>query len=367
MSPAPVTPSSPHFPLVSSLRTALASVYKRDAARELVLKVVDFAATEKMKPEPPDGCPGMLLKVYTPAVFRFIRTYFGVDDSALIEELEGQNSFLESGSSGKSGSWFFYTGDGLTVIKTIRHDEALNLTRILPRLYDYLTSHNNSLIVPFFGLYRLKLKGAKQKMYLVTMPNINRNPGAEQRIYDLKGSTVGRTAKTGVGKDLDFLKEQNFIKIGQKDRTRLIRILKEDSDFLADVKLIDYSLLIMRDKMDSDGHTGGYLTPTDPCERMLFKHSAFRVNDEYDGSMRLCYRIEADRSAFRICIIDYLTGYSSKKAMERGFKSIAYDKQGVSAAPPEFYAERFYNFMETVFQAAGKKKKKEIEKEDSKK
>lgn len=46
-------------------------------------------------------------------------------------------------------------------------------------------------------------------------------------------------------------------------------------------------------------------------------------------------------------IIDILTEYNSRKAAEYYFKSILYGK-GVSAVPPDHYAERFINFIDTV-------------------
>lgn len=43
-------------------------------------------------------------------------------------------------------------------------------------------------------------------------------------------------------------------------------------------------------------------------------------------------------------VIDILTEFNTKKKMEYCFKKLMYG-DGISAVPPDIYAERFYNFM----------------------
>lgn len=66
------------------------------------------------------------------------------------------------------------------------------------------------------------------------------------KIWDLKGSKVGRKAKEGeaVFKDLDFLEQGAKLEIGPKKKNLVIEQLKKDANFLADLNIIDYSLLV---------------------------------------------------------------------------------------------------------------------------
>jgi hypothetical protein len=64
-------------------------------------------------------------------------------------------------------------------------------------------------------------------------------------IYDLKGSTFGRTNKTGKGilKDLDFIASNKKLKLGMKSKEIIDQIVF-DVDFLQSCSIIDYSLLV---------------------------------------------------------------------------------------------------------------------------
>ena len=50
-------------------------------------------------------------------------------------------------------------------------------------------------------------------------------------------------------------------------------------------------------------------------------------------------------------VIDYLQEYTMRKRMERAAKGFMADKQGLSVANPEFYRNRFVEFMLSVFVA----------------
>lgn len=54
---------------------------------------------------------------------------------------------------------------------------------------------------------------------------------------------------------------------------------------------------------------------------------------------------EGNKESYIFGIIDILTGYDTKKAMEFYFKRVFYGP-GISAVPPDQYAERFINFAE---------------------
>lgn len=85
-----------------------------------------------------------LFKDYAPTIFLRIRRKYGITDygrSVGPENLVGNllfgklNSLTELGSSGKSGSFFYYTSDCNYMIKTISTDEAILLRKLLPRYF----------------------------------------------------------------------------------------------------------------------------------------------------------------------------------------------------------------------------------------
>ncbi len=86
-----------------------------------------------------------------------------------------------------------------------------------------------------------------------------------ERIYDLKGSTKGRRAKlaeeeedgqvlTGlkVLKDLNYIDFEEQLKIGKYQKDSLNYLLENDSRFLAENNLMDYSLLLIKAKTQDE-------------------------------------------------------------------------------------------------------------------
>lgn len=68
-------------------------------------------------------------------------------------------------SSGKSGSFFYYTSDGNFMLKTIRKDEFKLMKRMLKSYYDHLTVGNvDSLISRIYGLHKVIFYRKKHKM-----------------------------------------------------------------------------------------------------------------------------------------------------------------------------------------------------------
>ena len=64
-------------------------------------------------------------------------------------------------------------------------------------------------------------------------------------IFDLKGSTYGRTNKSGKGilKDLDFINSNRKLKLGIQSKD-IVDQISFDVNFLESCSIIDYSLLV---------------------------------------------------------------------------------------------------------------------------
>jgi hypothetical protein len=147
----------------------------------------------------------------------------------------------------KSGNFFFWTHDGLFLAKTISNDELetfkktmknyFEVSRSIIDKFQHLIKYPHTLLTKYYGLYSIN------GVHFVIMGNVFDQKMDE--IYDLKGSTHGRTNKTGKGilKDLDFIALNKKLKLGMKSKEIIDQIIF-DVDFLQSCSIIDYSLLV---------------------------------------------------------------------------------------------------------------------------
>lgn len=102
------------------------------------------------------------------------------------------SSLKEQCSTGKSGSFFYYTADSNFMLKTISKNEFHHLRNILKDYYDHLALYPHSLITRFFGLHKIKYNksmGGKVRIYFVIMANVFKTARDIHQRFDLKGST----------------------------------------------------------------------------------------------------------------------------------------------------------------------------------
>lgn len=62
-------------------------------------------------------------------------------------------SLSEKVSSGKSGSFFYYSSDDKYMLKTIQKDEFIFFKGIIKNYYQHLEENYHSMIIKIFGLY----------------------------------------------------------------------------------------------------------------------------------------------------------------------------------------------------------------------
>jgi 1-phosphatidylinositol-4-phosphate 5-kinase len=65
-------------------------------------------------------------------------------------------TLLELCSSGQSGSLFYYTKDHKYMMKTVHKAEFNKFREILKRYYNHYKDNSYSLIIRFYGLYKVK-------------------------------------------------------------------------------------------------------------------------------------------------------------------------------------------------------------------
>ncbi|KAH6802684.1 phosphatidyl inositol monophosphate 5 kinase [Perilla frutescens var. frutescens] len=185
-------------------------------------------------------------KDYCPMVFRNLREMFRIDAADYMMSICGNDALRELSSPGKSGSVFFLSQDDRFMIKTLRKSEVKVLLRMLPNYHRHVRRYDNTLITKFFGLHRIK-PSSGQKFRFVVMGNMFCTELRIHRRFDLKGSSLGRSAdkveidENTILKDLDlnycFYLEPTW-------RDALLEQIKIDSKFLESENIMDYSLLL---------------------------------------------------------------------------------------------------------------------------
>ena len=156
-------------------------------------------------------------------------------------------------------------------------------------------------------------------------------------MYDLKGSTYKREVEKYqienyplmVRKDLNFKTEERWLHLTK--RKIFLTNVKEDSEFLEDLNLMDYSLLVI--KMEFD-------------EEIISKFLAFKETKDFKYYRRHVYYSSSQRNVVYICIIiDYLQDYTLIKLLESQFNGYSKDVSCVNAAD---YCQRFKDFFQEI-------------------
>jgi hypothetical protein len=261
-----------------------------------------------------------------------ITQYCNLSFSKIIEKFANYNDFETSfnpkfneevinnasESKGKSGSFFVVPKDKKFLVKTVKASEIKVLKKMASDYAKYLEENKEkSMLCRIFGAFQLNIPG-KTPINLIIMENIN--SGIEiEKIYDLKGSTLGRYTKdlgkgdvindVGPFKDIDFIRSQVKIEVNPEKEKDLHQNIENDTNLLKKFHLMDYSLLVcIGTKKDTDGE----IKPV------------------------IVYRI-----------IDYLIKYQFFKKLERAFVTLLNPrtKDKASVMDPSRYAERFKSFM----------------------
>jgi len=337
--------------IISGLKV---SIKKRKFSDEdikvLVPKDYSYSYQFKMEIDKKDH-PHVLLKFkdFAPKVFAQIRNYFGVQDRELLGAFKTLENLKSIKGEGKSGAFFIFTKDRQFILKTCFKEERDFLWQILPEYLKHIRENPDTLLPRFYGVYSMKHEGIGGVIRFVIMQNIFCSPYQPIEIYDLKGSTVGRKTekknrKPGVIlKDLD-IKDSRHLWIPDKLRKQFLVQLKIDSDFLASVKVMDYSLLVgihyqtEENEKETKRNIRRFkkLTVWHSIKKNLFMQDS--------GGIEGMNTAEDRKEIYFMGIIDILIKFEAKKKMENFFKKIPYGDE-VSVIPPTSYSDRFYSFI----------------------
>ncbi|KAG5645340.1 hypothetical protein DXG03_006402 [Asterophora parasitica] len=202
--------------------------------------------------------------VLYPEQFDALRRTYDCEKS-MIESLSRCVKWNASG--GKSGSAFLKTR-----AKELSKPELQTMETFAPAYFDYMSSavsaNRPTLLAKHFGCFKLTFKKAGKdrgpgkskstQMNLLVMENLFYDRRFT-KIYDLKGSTRNRHVQS-TGRENEVLLDENLVETAhlnpfylREHSKRILRgALYNDSKFLADINVMDYSLVVGVDSQNNE-------------------------------------------------------------------------------------------------------------------
>ena len=320
---------------------------------------------------------------FAPKIFYNLRNLYGISNDDYLKSLGPENflcnliitknkSLKEICSSGKSGSFFYYSYDSKYLMKTIPESEFIKFREMLQDYYLYMYEHPKTLLQRFFGLYMCLFNDTK--MHFVVMNNVFNTPLKVHYKYDLKGSTYKRMSRKCkeinydnynfdiAMKDNDFTDRNEVINLSPYYKKILFQEAKSDSKFLSDHNINDYSFLIgVYDKnfINKEQLPQEQLMALVGSNLVKPKKSFNQNNvarkpfyEEHYGGIQS----EDNTKVYFFGIIDIFTNYGATKKVEYIVKSVS-QGNGISCKPPDEYSKRFINFVDTILNSEGEDNK----------
>ncbi|RLN21017.1 hypothetical protein BBJ28_00017195 [Nothophytophthora sp. Chile5] len=214
---------------------------------------------------------------YKPQAFAELRQAYGIKSASFMKSFE--TSTKPNISEGASGAFMFFSGDKKYIVKSMAEEEARFLCEIADKYVEYLTLNPCSLITKFFGCFKITMYD--KRFYFIVMENLFdvMEEGVQiHHRFDVKGSWVNRSYKrprrgakvkcrhcsmlfkygakksslqcpnvVGLHEPNVVLKDNDLrtrMRIGTEEGLELYEQLRDDSLFLCDLGIMDYSLLL---------------------------------------------------------------------------------------------------------------------------
>ena len=332
---------------------------------------------------------------YAPKIFAYLRNLEGININEMISSfLPKNNTKGISESQGKSGSFFIATDDNQYMIKTLRVDEFDLIRKTFLNEYeDYISKNPDSLLCRIYGMYHIIVSQGEEILIIVMRNVIGEFKDKIVAKYDLKGSTLNRTAEFNMEKtyastmkDLNFNEYEKGIFISNDNIQRFRKLIKVDSIFLSRMDLMDYSLFLVKltlskqeindlfsqdiqqiqekefNELISQNSIQPSMTVTNfSIEDKEMRYSNINIKERkvsvtdngkiFNNSKYLkqyIYPSLIPGTVYILAIIDYFQIFNFYKYVESTFKTSFKTKKEVSCVAPKTYAERFYNYFKEL-------------------
>ncbi|CAH0515187.1 unnamed protein product [Peronospora belbahrii] len=343
----------------------------------------------------PDDPKPKVFVDYAPREFRAIRLAFGLSDEKYLASF--RTTAKERVSSGSSGAFMFFSGDNSLLVKSLKEKECRALVDMAPEYARYLTANPHSRLIRFFGCHRVRLYG--RNFYFAVMSNVLHSEHHTATItekYDVKGSWVDRRARRPqrgdrvtcvecdatytfggsnedgdmpntaldssdgrasavdnrvipqfpfhvhrpdiVFKDLDL---ERSLHLPRHIAAHLHAQIVSDSEFLRDVGIMDYSLLIGVHKCHIRAPRPGYSNGVAREHANIGEVMNNELNIE-ESSSGVNLTPLGDDEVYFVGIIDILQQWDWEKQFEKAGKVLlGKPSRGISAVAPAAYCRRF--------------------------
>ncbi|KAM4797169.1 phosphatidylinositol 5-phosphate 4-kinase type-2 gamma isoform 3-T3 [Rhinophrynus dorsalis] len=238
--------------------------------------------------------------------------------------------------------------------------------------------HGSTLLPQLLGMYRLSVDN--EDSYILVMRNMFSHRLTVHRKYDLKGSLVSREAsdkekvkELPTLKDMDFLNKSQKVYVDEEQKKIFKDKLKRDVEFLVQLKIMDYSLLlgihdVQRAEQEEEeeleeeeaenegsGHVtvGSYGTSPEGIAGYLNSIKPLGPG-EFEPYIDV-YAVKSSDSApqkevYFMGLIDILTQYDAKKKAAHAAKTVKHGAGAeISTVHPEQYGKRFLEFVTNIF------------------
>ncbi|KAJ2092784.1 Phosphatidylinositol-4-phosphate 5-kinase [Coemansia sp. RSA 986] len=396
-----ISPGHANYVLMYNMLTGIrVSVSRCEAKDPRPVRPDDYIAAHKYSFDvvgdemTPSSRYDFKFKDYAPWVFRCIREAFHLSTEDYLASLTDKYILSEVGSSGKSGSFFYYSQDYRFIIKTVHHTEHKFMREILPQYYEFVRDHPDTLLSRIYGLHRIKLPHGR-KVHFIVMSNIlppNKDIHAQ---FDLKGSMLGRELSAEMAakpracmKDKNWVSTRQRLLLGPSKRRAFVQQLIEDVTLLIRLNIMDYSLLIgihdlhkgnaaklrdttlamfdpqttavqLQNRMTRAHTIRKKVVHTDPVAldslpqgtmpplpESMFQELRYSIFYREDGGILSSDRADnPGQLIYYLGVIDILTSYNLVKRTEHIVKSVVHDGSQISAINPRKYGLRFLRFI----------------------
>lgn len=218
------------------------------------------------------------------------------------------------------------------MLKTISSEEFNVLNTILPDYTERICSSEGSFLGKIFAMFKIKINKAKS-VKLMLMENLASRLG-DPIVFDMKGSSTDRKTLLSsfkdidemprgvVYKDTDFLDNIQSFSVYSEELLTIREKLAKDTKMLEKNYIMDYSLLVLVEKVKS-------------LKETLIEKAFVATHENY---------------VVFIGLIDFLQIYNLKKKLESKYKSFRSSSNiAASAISPVPYRERFMLMVERIF------------------
>ena len=285
---------------------------------------------------------------FSPFVFHHIRLIDNISIDDVLTSLDPINNMKQINSmkvsGGRGNNSIINTWDKKIIVKTVDTTERKILIENMLIDYHCLMKESRSLLSRIYGIFKIELKD-KGTINVMIQRNMNDLPlNTKLLTFDIKGSTVDRQsirkkdeninklelakkykAKVLKDKDLGIL-DMKFV-LKNDDCQQLISCIDNDTTFLQNYEVTDYSLLI-------------------------FVHK-YRKEDVINNKNTRIIPSKDNKYIFNFSIVDFLGPFNLEKKGEKIAKEIVgYFKKledtNFSVLDPNRYAKRFRSFVKRI-------------------